>query len=197
MMKRMIVSGLVLLISLCGFAAAQDARHEITAQGSGLFTRESTGLGTTHNATHSGGFMTGYRLNITRWLSAEADYDYFRNSQKYLNNSGLTRVSTTVHAITGNAVIKVPVTFKSLNPYALVGGGAMVFDPRSTNSVSSQTVGTFVYGAGADYPVTRRLAIRGQYRGFVYKAAHFDASNLNTDKLTHSAVPSIGLVFRF
>ena len=195
-MKRMIVCVLV-LVSFCSFAAAQETRHEITVQGSGFFNKESTGLGIKNTPTNSGGFMAGYRFNIKSWLSAEADYDYFRNSQKYSSASGLTAVSTNVHAITGNAVIKMPVTIKSLKPYALVGGGAMVFDPRNSSSVSSQTVGTFVYGAGADYPITSRIAFRGQYRGFVYKAADFDVSSLKTDKFTHSAVPSLGLVLNF
>ena len=195
-MKRIIVSVLVLL-SFCSFVAAQETRNEVTVQGSGYFNKESTGLGTRYSPTNSGGFMTGYRFNINSWLSAEGDYDYFRNSQKYFRASGLNTLNTNVHAITGNAVIKVPVTVRSLKPYAIVGGGAMVFDPRNVRDTSSQTKGAFVYGAGADYALTSRFAIRGQYRGFVYKAADFDVSTLKTDKYTHSAVPSIGLVVKF
>jgi opacity protein-like surface antigen len=194
-MKRMTVCVLV-LFSLCSFVVAQEMKHEVTVQGSGFFNKESTGLGTKLSPTNSGGLMVGYRINLKSWLAAEADYDYFRNSQKFTNASSFTAVNTNVHAITGNAVVKLPV-MKSFQPYTLIGGGAMVFDPRKTNSFSSQTVGTFVYGAGADYPVTSHIGIRAQYRGFVYKAADYDVSTLKTDKFTHSAVPSAGLVFKF
>ncbi len=195
-MKRIIVCVFVVL-SFCSFVLAQDPKHEVTVQGSGFFNKNNNGLGNEHNPTNSGGIMTGYRFNIKNWLAAEADYDYFRNSQNYTNAGGATTVKTNVHAITGDAVIKMPVTIKSLKPYALVGGGAMVFDPRNTTGVNSQTVGTFVYGAGADYTLASHVAVRGQYRGFVYKAPDFDNASLKTDKFTHSAVPSLGLVFRF
>jgi hypothetical protein len=46
-------------------------------------------------------------------------------------------------------------------------------------------------------PITKHVALRAEYRGFVYKAPDFDRSDLKTDKFTHSAVPSAGLVFTF
>lgn len=194
-MKRTILSVLV-LFSLCSFTAAQEVKNEVTVQGSGFFTKESTGLGTTHSPTYSGGVMAGYRLNINRWLAAEGDYDYFRNTQKYFNAGGLTTVKNNVHAVTGSAIIKIPTTFK-LKPYGLVGGGAMVFDPRDSSTLQSQTVGTFVYGGGADYMLSKHVGVRGQYRGFVYKTPYFDVTGLKTDKFTHSAVPSVGFVLTF
>jgi opacity protein-like surface antigen len=109
-------------------------------------------------------------------------------------------VPTNVHAITGLAVFKIPTSGLMkyyLRPYALAGGGAMIFDPRDTNSVSKQTRGSFVYGAGADMPLAMHIAIRAEYRGFVYKVPDFGMSPLRMDKFTHAAVPSAGLVFTF
>jgi len=46
-------------------------------------------------------------------------------------------------------------------------------------------------------PVARHIALRAQYRGFVYKIPDFEMASLKVDKYTHSAVPSVGLVFAF
>lgn len=194
-MKRLIVV-VGLLFAVCSFSFAQETRHEITVQGSGLFTRETNDLGITNKPTYSGGLLAGYRFNINRWLGVEGDYDYFSNSQKYITTSDTALLQTNVHAITGSAVIKIP-TSTILKPYALVGGGAMVFDPRDTSLVDSQTRGTFVYGGGVDVSLTKHFAARGQYRGFVYKVPDFEVTDLRTDKFTHAAVPSAGLVFTF
>ena len=194
-MKRILVC-IGLFICSCSLAFAQEMKHEVTVQGSGFFTKETTGGAITHNPTNSAGFMVGFRYNLNRWLGIEGDYDYFSNSQKYSSSSASSVVQTNVHALTSVAVVKIPTSFK-LQPYVLAGGGIMVFDPRNTNGVDSQTTGTFVYGGGADYSLTKHFAARAQYRGFVYKTPDFSVASLRTDKYTHSAVPSAGLVFKF
>ncbi len=73
----------------------------------------------------------------------------------------------------------------------------MVFDPRENSSQSRQTRGTFIYGGGADVPVFKHIAVRAQYRGFVYKVPDFDTNSLKVDKYTHAAVPSAGIVLTF
>jgi outer membrane immunogenic protein len=193
--KRVIV-GLALVFALGSILAAQETKHEVTVQGSGFFTKESTGLGITDKPTYSGGLVVGYRYNLNRWLGIEGDYDYFSNAQRYSSGGAGTAVKTNVNALTGTAVIKIPTSFM-LKPYALVGGGVMIFDPRDNASLDSQTRGTFVYGGGADYSLTKRIALRGEYRGFVYRTPDFQLSSIKTDKFTHSAVPSAGLVFKF
>ncbi len=194
-MKRMMIA-IALLLALCGSTFAQEKRHEITVQGSGFFTKETTDLGVTSKPTYSGGILAGYRFNLNRWFGFEGDYDYFSNSQKYSASTGSSLLKTNVNAVTGTAVIKLPASM-ILKPYVLAGGGAIMFNPRDTNLVDTQARGTFVYGGGVDVPLTQHIAIRGQYRGFVYKAPDFDFPNLRTDKITHSAVPSAGLVFTF
>jgi outer membrane immunogenic protein len=194
-MKRFVMS-VGLLLALCGFTLAQETRHEVTIQGSGFFTKETTDLGVRHQPTYSGGLLAGYRFNINEWLGIEGDYDYFSNSQKYFTPVDTTLFKTNVHAVTGSAVIKIPTSIR-LKPYALVGGGAIIFDPRDTSLADSQNRGAFVYGGGADLALTKHIAVRGQYRGFVYKVPDFDTTNLRTDTFTHSAVPSAGLVFTF
>jgi len=98
-------------------------------------------------------------------------------------------------------VVKLPVFFR-LHPYALAGGGALLFDPTGNGGSSFagatwEAKGAFVYGAGADYTLTRHLSLRAEYRGYVYKAPDFNVASLNTNAWTHTAQPSAGIVFRF
>ena len=57
--------------------------------------------------------------------------------------------------------------------------------------------GEFVYGVGGDYALTRRISLRAEYRGYVYKAPDFNLASLKTDTWTHTAQPSAGIVFHF
>ena len=98
-------------------------------------------------------------------------------------------------------MVKLP-SVAHLQPYALGGGGALVFGPTGNAGASfvgatSEAKGAFVYGAGADYAVTKHVSIRAEYRGYVYKAPDFNLVSLKTDAWTHTAQPSAGIVFRF
>ena len=75
----------------------------------------------------------------------------------------------------------------------------MVFDPRNTSIAGAQRQAraAFVYGGGLDYDLTHHLVLRAEYRGLVYKAPDFNLAGLNTDKVTHLAQPSAGIVIRF
>jgi opacity protein-like surface antigen len=181
---------------LCTTALAQEERHEITVQGTGFFTNQTTGSGITNRPTYSGGLLAGFRLNINRWLAAEGDYDFFSNSQKYITSVASFNTQTYVHGVTGTAVIKLP-GYRMVRPFALAGGGALVFDPRNTAQLDRQTRGAFVYGGGFDFSLIKHVAVRTQYRGFVYKNPDFNISQLQMDKFTHSAVPSAGLVLHW
>ena len=191
------VVGLAALLST--IAGAQEVKSEISAEGSGFFTKDVSGNGIQQHATDAGGFLVGYRYNFNRWLSAEANYGYDRNTEIY--SGGAARVQSNIHQITGSAVVKLPTLFR-LQPYALAGGGGLVFDPTANAggtfaNASRETRGAFVYGVGADYGFTKHLAIRAEYRGYVYKAPDFNLASLNTDTWTHTAVPSAGFVFKF
>lgn len=139
------------VVAFVGFmsmnAIAQEFRSEISAQGTGLFTKDSDGNGVRNQATKTGGLLVGYRYNFARWLAAEANYGYS-------------------------------------------AGGSFA-------GVTRQTKGAFVYGGAADYGVTKRISLREEYRGYVYKAPDFDLTSLKTDAWTHVAQPSAGVVYHF
>jgi outer membrane immunogenic protein len=181
-------------------AVAQENRSEISAQGTGFFTNDTRGNGVQDHATDTGGFLIGYRYNFNRWLAAEANYGYDRNTQVYFGSTP-ARVQSDIHQVTGAAVVKLP-GFVRIQPYALAGGGVLVFNPTGSASASfagasEQTRGTFLYGVGADYVLAKHWSIRAEYRGLVYKAPSFSLAGLNTDSWTHTAQPSAGIVFRF
>jgi hypothetical protein len=54
-----------------------------------------------------------------------------------------------------------------------------------------------VYGSGANVPLMKHVALRAQYREFVYKVPDFNVNQFKADKFTHAAVPSAGFVFTF
>ena len=68
-------------------AVAQEVRSEISVQGTGFFTKDTNGNGIRDHATDTGGFLVGYRYNFNRWLAAEANYGYDRNTQIYFGNA--------------------------------------------------------------------------------------------------------------
>src|SRR6202048_2520830 len=74
------LAGFVVLLTLG--ATAQENRSEISLQGTGFFTRDTSGQGISRTTSDTGGFMAGYRYHINRWLAAEADYGFDRNTQK-------------------------------------------------------------------------------------------------------------------
>ena len=200
-MMRKLTELAIVLIFLGVASWAQEVRHEVTVQGSAFFNKETTDGRISSKATNSGGVMAGYRFNLKKWLAVEGDYDYFRNSQKFLAIGASTFVPMNVHAATAAAIVKLPTVrvrvLKAVSPFALGGGGAMFFEPRGGSVIEEQTRGAFVYGGGVDVPVSKHFLVRAQYRGFIYKTPDFEQASLKVDKYTHSAVPSAGLVFMF
>ena len=189
----------VILLFTMG-ALAQERSSEISVQGTGFFTKESTGQGIRQRPTDTGGFLVGYRYHFNRWLSAEANYGFDRNTQQYFAPLGISRVQSDIHQATGSLVVNLPHPRARINPYLLAGGGALVFNPTGNGllpGADSQARAAFLYGGGADFPIVNHLSLRAEYRGLVYKAPDFGLKSLNTDVVTHTVQPSVGFVFRF
>jgi opacity protein-like surface antigen len=199
--SAILLAGFAILLTVG--AVAQENGSEISLQGTGFFTKDTNGQGISRTTTDTGGFQVGYRYSFNRWLAAEADYGYDRNTEKYFGGSlGESRVQANVHAVTGDVVVKLPLRLRGINTYVLAGGGGLIFDPTGNfggfvPGASTQGRGAFLYGAGADYAFSRHWSLRAEYRGFVYKNPDFGLSALNTDSWAHTAQPSAGIVFHF
>src|SRR5467141_2217274 len=125
------LAGFVILLTLSG--TAQESRSDISLQGTGFFTRDASGQGISRTTSDTGGFMVGYRYNINRWLAAEGNYGFDRNTQRYFGSFGESRVQANVHAVTGDLVVKLPLPIRRISPYALAGGGGLIFDPTGNS----------------------------------------------------------------
>ena len=194
------LAGFIILLSLS--ATAQENRSEISVQGTGFFTQDTNGQGTSRTTTETGGFLVGYRYHFNRWLSGEANYGYNRDTQRYFSAGGFSRVQSDVHTATADVVVGLPFRIARLNPYVLGGGGSLVFHPTGNpggfvSGADTQAKGTFLYGVGVNYALTRHLSLLAEYRGYVYKDVDFGVRALNTDSWTHTAQPSAGIAFRF
>ena len=201
-MKGSLYVGIAALLTLAMPAVAQETRSEISVQGNGFFTKDSDSQGLSRTTTKTGGVTAGYRYHLNRWLAAEADYGYARNTQRYLSSLGFSRVQSDVHAATADAVVNLPFSLNRFSPYVLGGGGGLIFRPTrgvggSVLGADTQTKGAFLYGGGADYPLSRRFSLRVEYRGFVYKDPDFGVATLKTDSWTHTAQPSAGISYKF
>jgi opacity protein-like surface antigen len=198
-----VLAGLVILFLFSlGAAVGQESRSEISLQGTGFFTKDTNGQGISRSTTDTGGFLVGYRYHFNRWLSAEANYGWNRDTQKYSSVGGFSRIQSDAHTATADAVISLPFGISKFSPYVLGGGGSLVFHPTGNAGgflpgADTQARGTFVYGGGVNYVLTKRVSLRAEYRGYVYKDADFGIRGLNTDSWTHTAQPSAGVAFRF
>jgi len=211
-MKRAMVlksglSGLTAIVAaLFVFSTSAMAQVEnpsqITVQGTALITKDSTtdSGSVSRQSSKSGGFLIGYSYQFNSWAGAEGNYGYTRNTQTYLGSIGQSSIQANMHELTGSFVAHIPVHVASIRPYALAGAGALIFDPTdkfAVDGVGRQTKATFVYGGGINFDLTRNFGVRAEYRGLVYKVPDFTLNNLNLDKVTHLAQPSVGFFFRF
>jgi opacity protein-like surface antigen len=204
MRKRIVTHGIFALALLSGTAALaqEEGRHEISVQGTGFFTKDSTDNGVAYHSTDTGGLLTGYRFHFNRWLAADASYGYDRNTQQSFSLVGLSAIQSNVHQATGALVVTLPVSVARLRPYALAGAGALVFDPTGNaggfvQGAQRQAKAAFVYGAGADYRITGHIALRAEYRGLVYNRPDFGLAGYSSNVTEHTAQPSAGIVINF
>lgn len=197
----------VILFFMASGFAQEDFRSEISIQGTANVPKNQDNLDIPHEATKSGGFLVGYRYHLKPWFAVQGDYGYTRDTQKYFDPFfGETDIQTNIHQLTGEAVITAP-SHSRVRPYALAGIGGLFFRPTnslnnqffgvSNNSGNNQTKVAFVYGGGVDFDLTRYVALRAEYRGYLYKLPDFQIPGLATDNFTHLAQPSVGLVWRF
>lgn len=193
----------LLLLSTAAFAQEESPwKHgEVSVLGTGFFTKNSQGNGISQHSTDTGGVLVGYRYHFDRWLAAEANYGYARNTQQNFTSGGPFNIQANVHQATAALVVTVPGSYR-FNPYVLAGAGALVFDPtgnagQSVAGALQQAKPAFVYGGGVDFSLVKHVALRAEYRGYVYNRPDFQLAGLDSHVTAHTAQPSAGLVFRF
>jgi outer membrane immunogenic protein len=196
--KRLVITLVAGIASLAlpAFSQSENSTHEVSAQAFGSFVTSTSQNGIENKATNSGGVLGSYRYFFSEHHGVEANYGYSLNTQSYVSNAGAVGVKTYSHEVSGAYVFRVPL--RSFTPFALVGAGALIFDPTSFVGASTQTRAAFIYGAGADFNLSHHAFVRAQYRGLVYNSPTYDLTALSgLDRVTHRAEPSVGFGYRF
>jgi opacity protein-like surface antigen len=206
---------------LTSLGVSQDDGHfDASFNGGAVFTKESDGNGIRQSATNGSNYFGTFRAKFNAKHSLVFNYGRAKDSQVYQTAFDF-HVLTTISEYSGAYVFS-PFQRVRFEPFVLMGESALRFSPNSTwvilpnftgnipNRVSidlgaaKQTEPALLYGAGVDYRLHGRIALRLQYRGFFYQAPDFrvntasgGAVSFATGSRGHMAEPSIGLVIRF
>jgi opacity protein-like surface antigen len=177
-------------------AAQENGRSEVSVQAFGSFVKSTTQDGVQQTATNSGGVLANYRFFFSNSHGVEVNYGYSLNTQGYALPVGPLGVKANQHEVTAAYVYRHKMG--AITPFAEAGVGGLVFDPTSSAIGSTQSRAAFVYGAGADFNISKRVFVRAEYRGLVYNSPTFElAAVQGADRVTHRAEPSIGFGYRF
>lgn len=201
---------------------SQDPGHfDASFNGAGIFTKQSNGNNIRQSATNGSNYFGTFRLRFKPTHSLVFNYGRGKNSQIYLTGGFDFHVLTTISEYSG-AYVFTPFQKGKFETFVLAGGGILSFSPGTTwlvlpdffidvpnrvqvnLSTAKQSQLAFLYGGGVDYRLPWKLALRLQYRGFLYNAPDFKVNGTTGSPVTfftgtkgHMAEPSIGLVFRF
>jgi len=209
---------IAVLFLFTSLGLAQDNRYDISLGGSAVFSKGSTGNGTTLDPTNSGAFLVTGRYRFSEHGSVVFNYSHTANSQIYFASPLTYRIQDTIAEYSGAYVFSFHQSEK-VEPFVFAGAAALVFYPTYDSSYvngvqtflpsSQQTKPAFLYGGGVDWKVfsslplihkaalSNYLALRLQYRGLIYKAPDFNVQNLFTGARGHMAEPSVGIVVKF
>jgi opacity protein-like surface antigen len=207
-MLKKALSAVAVACVCASFAAAQeDVGHfDVSFSWGAVFNKTSTSAnsGVAISPTNSGLVLGTFRFRFNRMNGIEVNGARSDNSQIFILGTNDYRAQTSVTEFTGAYVLS-PFHFEKIEPFLLAGGGALRFYPSnqyingnpSPFSAAQQTSMAFLYGGGVDYRVWKRLGLRLQYRGLIYKEPTFHVTQFFSRVKGHMAEPSIGIVFNF
>lgn len=207
-MLKKALSGVALVFLCATFGAAQeDVGHFDISLGWGAVfnkTASSASTGVTVSPTNSGLILGTFRVRFNRMNGLEVTGARNDDSQIFILGSNQYRAQTSITEFSGAYVLS-PFHFEKIDPFVLAGGGALRFYPSnqyingnpSPFAAAQQTSMAFVYGGGFDYRLWKRLGLRLQYRGLIYKEPTFHVTQFFTGVKGHMAEPSVGIVLNF
>ena len=199
MLKKFLTLWIVLTASLC--FAQESSKADISINVNGLFPSHAENNGLAQSASASAGVLASFRYSPSRFATFEFNYGHARDTQYFTNAGVQSSVHTGVHEVTGAYVLNLPWHTARIQPFALVGGGIMQFDPissgTSVSGTQSQTKPAVLWGAGVNYDLSRHFSFRLQYRGLFYAGPNFNLVSLKIDRWQPMSQPSFGIVYRF
>jgi outer membrane immunogenic protein len=186
-------------------AFAQENRWDVSLGATAVFSKQSSGNGTELAPTNSGAFLATARMRFTNRSSVALNFARTKDSQLYDTGLFTYRVPVSISEFSGAYVFSF-LQSEKLEPFVFAGAAGLSFYANSSYADTSsqlllgetrQTQPALLYGAGADYHVWHRIAVRLQYRGLVYKAPDFSGPNFFTGARGHLAEPGVGIVLKF
>jgi opacity protein-like surface antigen len=207
-MLKKALSAVALAFLCVSFAAAQeDVGHfDVSFSWGAVFNKTSSNAenSVAVSPTNSGLILGTFRFRFNRMNGIEVNGARTDNSQVLILGTTDYRAQTSVTEFSGAYVLS-PFHFEKIEPFVLAGGGALRFYPSnqfingnaSFFGAAQQTSMAFLYGGGVDYRLWKRIGLRLQYRGLVYKEPTFHVTQFFTGAKGHMAEPSIGIVFNF
>jgi opacity protein-like surface antigen len=169
------------------------------------FVSSSSGMGLKQTPSDGMGFLIEGRHLVSPLLGYEMAVSFNTGGQAYApiaGSCGLTCQNPAV-SITGRQVSVsidyVPsYKFGNLRPFLVGGLGVFISVPDTTPLGNNTSIrGAYIYGGGADYDLTSRIGIRGQMRGYMYKAPNISSIYPANGQFTHTYAPSGGIYYRF
>lgn len=206
MLKKVFSAGAI-LVFLIGAASAQDTgRFDVSLAFGGVLGQNSKNdTGTvTLEPTNSALLLASFRFRFNQSNAIALNFGRTSDSQVYVLPPDNYRVQAKINEYSA-AYILSPFHFQKLDPFFFAGGGALRFSPGNTYidgfqspfGSANQTSMAFLYGAGVDYPVWKRLGLRLQYRGLIFGEPDFHLQQFVTNSKGHMPELSLGVVFKF
>jgi opacity protein-like surface antigen len=186
--------------------AQEDYRNDVTISALGSFQRSTADNGINQSATDSAGVLFTYRYFFTDHQGLELNYGYTRADEQFTPTTSTSLANATAistNASEANLSYALRFGFRHrLRPFATAGLGAWVFSPINSFTVSGVAgarfaTPDFVYSAGVDLALSRRVSFRLGYRGHVFQAPDFGVPSIATGAVSHMAEPFGGLSFHF
>ena len=153
---------------------------------------------------YSAAVFGSVRYHVNHLHAVEIDLGHAGTSQIFVRPPDTFIVNADVFEFSGSYVLT-PYHDRRLQPFLFAGVAGLHWSPNNQwidqvqvnfGAVRQNSL-AFSYGGGADYTLWRRLALRLQYRGLIYRAPDFGVPNLFISAKDHMAEPAAGLVFKF
>jgi hypothetical protein len=184
---------------------------DVGLNGTGVFTKSTTGPVTSSSATNPGAIVTQeasntfgalFTLRATKspYVGLEGNIGYQRFTESYSCCNLQGGAQTNAYEYTFGYVVHPPHEILGAKPFASVGAGTTAFRPtvNGGQGLSTQARATYYYSAGVDVPAfTDFFSVRLGFRQLFYLAPDFGQKYITTKQRTITSEPVIGFVFHF
>lgn len=220
--KWMLTTSTLIAVAALGsaFALAQDAPapkpkrapessgyHQFDVGGSfyKTFVNSTTGMGFTQSPSDGMGGLAEGRYLISPLVGFEMAVMFGTGGQAYTPlTTGCQLTCQNPQTIISGRQVEASLDYVpsikigNLRPFLVGGLGVFISVPDTTPLGNNTSIrGAYIYGGGLDYNITRRIGVRGQVRGTMYKAPNISSIYPADGQYTQTLTPMGGIFWRF